>query len=104
MSDEKIIEPLLLDLMIDQADRREKMGAFAETENDEIGAMLKLCRATFGDTGLLEAGPEEPGIIYMGYYIDPPSVPSHRRRRKLLFRGAKYREILAQVVLWKAKT
>lgn len=49
--------------------------------------------------GLIEAGPEEPGIVYVGFYIDPPNVPPAKRRRRLMFRGAKVSELEAQARL-----
>ena len=89
-------------LMLKQEQEREPMQTFGQMEMSELKAIMKLGRRLFGDNGLVEFGPNEIGIVYLGYYIDPPSVPSHRRARKLLFRGAKYREIAEQARLWKS--
>lgn len=88
-------------MMQNQADRREHTGHFAQTEMSELKAIANLIRGLFGNIGLLESGPDEIGCIYAGYYLDPPSVPSHRRARRLIFRGYKFREFAEQVKLFR---
>jgi hypothetical protein len=102
-----------LELQAEQARDREAMGTFAEMETDELKAIARLALRLFGNASqsyqsrehgtrygaLIESGPEEPGIVYIGFYIDPPTVMPARRRRRLLFRGAKVRELEAQARL-----
>lgn len=100
-----------------KADRanEEKAGTFRNTQVDEINAIRLLAAEIFGDSGtrqswpggdrpyryggLLEGGPHQPGIFYMGFFIDPPKVAMHTRRRKLIFIGAKHAEFVAQAKL-----
>lgn len=106
--------PRLFALQREQEIKREterKAGAFNMMELDELGALIRLAHKLFGDAnqvyawsggdelfrygGMLEGG-AELGVLYLGFYIDPPSVPTNVRRRKLLFRGCKISEFEEQ--------
>lgn len=108
----------LWELMTEQADLREterKAGTFKTHEVDELMSFKKFAFDLFGDSetrydwvggqtkfrygGLVEGGPEEPGVLYVGFYIDPPTVAQMKRRRCLVFRGSKIRELEAQARL-----
>lgn len=105
----------LWNLQKEQEDLREserRAGNFTHHEMDELVALRKFALDMFGDAntqyawpggeqpyrygGLLEGGPEEVGILYCGFYIDPPAVPLNQRRRHLIFRGCKVREFEEQ--------
>jgi hypothetical protein len=101
----------LLDLQLTQEDKRVALGHFKEMEKSELTAIVGFAIKCFGEAnkvfqlpdgqgirwgGLIEAGPEEPGIVYVGYYLDPPHIAPAKRRRKLIFRGAKISELEAQ--------
>lgn len=103
----------LFDLMREQAIKRGTLRQFGCTEIDEMVAIRKLVAETFGQAnvrhdwpggpypyhwgGVLEVGPDEPGIIYAGVYLEPPTLNSGTRRRKLFLRGAKHSEFVQQI-------
>jgi hypothetical protein len=103
----------LLELQAKQRQRRAKIGNFQAMEGDELRAIKNLALRLFGNSresytsreygtrygALIEAGPEEPGIVYIGFFIDPPTVMPAKRRRKLLFYGAKVSELEEQARL-----
>lgn len=94
----------LLDLFAEQEIKRANLGHFKIMQMDELRAIAETAKTVFGSRGLLESGAEEPGALYLGYYIDPPSVPSHRRRRKLIFRFYKHSELVEQIRLFRSMT
>ena len=89
---------------------REKLGGtpFADVEVDEMTAIRKLAEDTFGKAnvrhrngtwgGLIEGGPEEPGMMYLGFFIDPPTVHQSIRRRQLVLRGNSHAALKRQAV------
>lgn len=103
--------------MRQRADRQKEMkaGTFQSTAVDEMNAIRHLAAKIFGDSdtqydwpngpqpkrygGLLEGGPKEPGILYMGFFTEPPTRIMHKRARMLLFIGAKHSEFVAQAKL-----
>lgn len=89
----------LFDLRVAQAMKRDKL--FQHFELDELRAMKFLAYRLYGNRGLLELDPNFPGIIHVGYYIDPPLIgrPPNARRRKLVLRGHSHAELLAQAKL-----
>lgn len=108
----------LWDLQQDQAAKRGDMLQFKVHSTDELVALRKLCERFFGKAdrphrwpggpqafhwgGLLEAGPEEPGVIYMGVYLEPKRLNPGSRRRKLFFRGSKISEFEEQMRAFRA--
>jgi hypothetical protein len=92
------------DLFIEQAQRRGPTGQYKAMDMSEFKAVANLGKGIFRRQALLEFGKEEPGVVYLGYYKDPPSVPSHRRRRKLIFRFVKCSELEEQIRLFKTMT
>lgn len=108
----------LVELQFRQASDREAerlAGTFEVHEVSELIALRKLGNKLFGNPseqypwpggqqpyrygGVIEGGPEEPGVLYLGFFLDPPNVPVHLRRRCLLFRGCKIAEFEAQARL-----
>jgi len=93
----------------------QRAGTFKFMEMDELKAIKKFAFNLFGDSqtqypwvngdapfrygGVIEGGPEEIGLLYVGFYIDPPSINAKLRRRQLVFRGCKVSEFEAQAKL-----
>jgi len=75
-------------------------------EVDELAAMKNLAHELFGDRGMLEFNPDEPGIVYVGAYrrVYPPSVPPHKRLRVLILRGHSHAELQEQAKVISAIT
>jgi len=86
----------LRELQLRQAARR--AGIHPVMETDEIGAIKKLAFDLFGDRGVVEFGPQEPGIIWIGCFdrVYPPGTPSQNKKRALIFRGATHAELAEQ--------
>lgn len=87
----------ILDKSKEQAARRRDF--YDHHDLKELRAMKFLAHQLYGDRGLLEAGPEEPGKIYLGYYIDPPGVPNQYRARQLTIFGNSLAELIEQAKL-----
>lgn len=69
-------------------------------DKNEIRAMLALAYRLFGNRGLLEASPAEPGVVYLCCWeFDDPHVPAQRRRRQIVARGNSLAELVAQAEL-----
>ena len=99
----------LLELQANQAAKRRSLNAFASMELDEVKAWRKMALDLFGRDherfdlpggghrwgGVLEARPNEPGIIYVGYYLENPRKPG-RKKTRMVYRGATIAEVLAQ--------
>ena len=105
-------ETKLGEMLSRQQGKRAKAGAFSAIEVDELDAMRRLAMKTFGRGntrqrngtwgGVLEADPQFPGLVAIGYYLDPPGREPQFRRRRLLFAGYKVSELEEQVALWKS--
>ncbi len=88
----------LAELMANQEGKRRDF--YTVHDKAEIKAMILLARRLYGDLGLLEAGPQEPGVVYIGYYeTGDTEKPAQLRARKLVLRGNTYRELYEQAVL-----
>lgn len=89
----------LLDLQINQSERRSRI--YTQTELDEVRAISRLAYELFGTRGVVEQGPAEPGIFYVGQYdrVYGPETPTQNRRRCLLLRGASHAELVAQAAV-----
>lgn len=67
---------------------------------DEMKAMLELAKKLFGNLGMLEAGPQEPGKVYIGHYVrDDKHVPAQNRERILVLCGNTIGELTEQAKL-----
>lgn len=107
---------LALQIWEEQAAKRARAD-FTETEVDEVQAMRlvgvkyfgpasrtrrRMPDGEYGYGALLEVTPDRPGVIFLGYYVDPPfapngvPIPPQRRRRQLCFQGVKVSEIEEQ--------
>ena len=89
----------LLELQAEQAARRRDFHGHHEL--DELRAMKLLAHKIFGPRGVLEANPDEPGVVYIGEYdrVYHPLVPTQRRRRRLVLRGYSHAELVEQARL-----
>lgn len=80
---------------------------YPNNEVDEIAHMRRLGNRLFGNRGMLEVDPKEPGKIWLGVWErEPkfnsdgtPAEPLQNIRRKLLCSGRTYAELLAQARL-----
>lgn len=85
-------------LLAEQQARRTTFYRYHDAK--ELRAMRDLARQIFGVLGLLEANPEEPGVVYLGRYErDDREQPSQNRKRKLFLRGNSHRELVDQAKL-----
>lgn len=117
------IETKLLELQAEQAVKRKgRTTDYALTDTAEFKTIAKLALRLFGNSreryswlpgpgmgspagrpyrygALFEKGPEEPGVHYVGFFIDPPNIMPAKRRRQLVFRFFTYNEFCQQVKL-----
>lgn len=79
---------------------------FAGWEVAEFVALRNLVRSIWRDKGLIEASQDEPGIVYVGYFVDGPDAApvGLERRRVLPFKGRTLAEIRKQIVAWRASS
>jgi hypothetical protein len=103
----------MLELWKNQEARRKPGISYQAMELSELQAIYKLAIQTFGNASeryawkgsyrygaVIEAGKEEPGVLYVGFFLDGPSL-GIRRRRELILRGCSHAELLQQARLWR---
>ena len=103
----------MLELWKKQEAQRGPAYVYKAMELDELRAVYNLAIQTFGNASerytwqgkprwgaVIEAGREEPGVLYVGFFLDPPSL-GIRRRRELVLRGCTHAELLQQARLWR---
>jgi len=95
----------LADLRTEQEVKRtaaEQLGAFQDAK--ALRRAKHLAHRWFGDSGMLQIEQTKPGIVQVGWYVDPPAkYPGLQRRRVIAFEGASVAELEEQHRLWRSR-
>lgn len=95
----------LREMRAEQDAKRAVENNLGKFEVGELAALQKLAWDLFGDRGVVEFRPSNPGIAYVGRaHQRKLSQGAHRYRpANWLFSGASIEEISRQVKLWRSR-